>query len=256
MPENRLAALGRAADGLAPDQALIGDLFQIVETLRGNSALRRALTDTTLDPGGRGRLAERLFGQRIGSAAVGLLSAAAAMDWRSGFELADALEVQGVRIGVRSGDPAAVRDELGACARLISGTAQIEQAFSMHGSGPEDRAALMTRLLGSRVSAATHVLIQHAARRGGRVGRTIARYEEIASGVLGRRLARVTVARTLPADQAERLKEQLGRVYATPVDLSVRIDPDVLGGVHVRIGDEVIDGTIATILDQARRQLA
>lgn len=256
MAENRCAALGGTADGLAPDQELAGDLFRIVEALRGNPPLRRALTDTSLDPGNRGRLAERLFGQRIGSAAVSLLSTAAAMDWRSGLEMADALETQGVRIGVRSGDPATVRDELGACARLISDTAQIEQALSMHGSGPEERAALMTRLFGPRVSAATLALIQHAARRGGRVGRTIAGYEETASGVLGRRLARVTAARALPADQAERLREQLARVYATPVDLSIRIDPDLLGGVHVRIGDEVIDGTIATTLDQARRQLA
>ena len=114
----------------------------------------------------------------------------------------------------------------------------------------------MTRLLGPRLSAAALVLVQHAARCGGRVGRTLAGYEEIASGVLGRRLARVTVARALPEDQAERLRAQLARLYAAPVDLSISVDPDVLGGVRVLIGDDVIDGTIAATLDQARRQLA
>ncbi|RLP11645.1 F0F1 ATP synthase subunit delta [Propionibacterium australiense] len=256
MAENRFAALDAAAGGLTPDATLVDDLFQVVEALRANPQLRRALTDTSLAAAARGRLAERLFGQRIGSVAVDLLATAAAMDWRFGLELADALERQGVRSAVRSGDPATVRDELGACARLIGELPQIEQALSAHGSGPEQRSAFVTRLFGPRISAATLLLVQHAARRGGRVGRTIAGYEEIASAVLGRLLARVTVARALPADQAERLSEQLARVYATPVDLSISIDPEVLGGVLVRVGDEVIDGTIATTLDQARRQLA
>ena len=37
------------------------------------------------------------------------------------------------------------------------------------------------------------------------------------------------------------------------VRLNVALDPAVLGGVHVSIGDEVIDGTIASRLEQARR---
>ena len=154
------------------------------------------------------------------------------------------------------GDPEAVRAELGACARLIGAHVELDQALSAHGTGPEERSALVTRLLGPRLSAAALVLVQHAARCGGRVGRTLVGYEEIASGVLGRRLARVTVARALPEDQAERLRAQLARLYAAPVDLSISVDPDVLGGVRVLIGDDVIDGTIAATLDQARRQLA
>ena len=256
MPENRSAALDAAADGLAPTAALVGELLELADALRDNPPLRRALTDTTLEPDARGRLAERLVGRRVGPGATGLLARAVALDWPSGFALADALEEQGVRIGVRTGDPEAVRAELGACARLIGAHVELDQALSAHGTGPEKRSALVTRLLGPRLSAAALVLVQHAARCGGRVGRTLAGYEEIASGVLGRRLARVTVARALPEDQAERLRAQLARLYAAPVDLSISVDPDVLGGVRVLIGDDVIDGTIAATLDQARRQLA
>lgn len=254
MAENRSAALDAAADGLSPTSDLTDEIFGIVDALRDNLPLRRALTDTSLEPDARGRLVERLFGHRIGSAAASLLTAAVAMDWPSGLGLADALEVQGVRIGVRSGSPETVRAELGACARLIGGNAELEQSLSAHGSAAEDRSALVTGLLGPRVGAATLVLVQHAARRGGRVDRTIAGYEEIASSVLGRRLARVTVARALPEDQAERLRIQLTRIYAAPIDLSIGIDPGVVGGVRVLIGDEVIDGTIAAALDQARRE--
>jgi F-type H+-transporting ATPase subunit delta len=37
--------------------------------------------------------------------------------------------------------------------------------------------------------------------------------------------------------------------------LNVAVDPAVLGGVHVKIGDEVIDGTVASRMEQARRAL-
>ena len=33
------------------------------------------------------------------------------------------------------------------------------------------------------------------------------------------------------------------------------VDPDVIGGIRVEIGDDVIDGTIASRLDDARRKL-
>jgi F-type H+-transporting ATPase subunit delta len=52
------------------------------------------------------------------------------------------------------------------------------------------------------------------------------------------------------------MADVLGRQYHTTVHLNVVVDPDVLGGVRVEIGDEVIDGTIASRLDDARRSLA
>ena len=38
--------------------------------------------------------------------------------------------------------------------------------------------------------------------------------------------------------------------------LNVVVDPEVLGGIRVEIGDDVIDGTVVTRLDAARRKLA
>ncbi|WP_345711686.1 F0F1 ATP synthase subunit delta, partial [Kineococcus glutinatus] len=40
------------------------------------------------------------------------------------------------------------------------------------------------------------------------------------------------------------------------VRLNVDVDPDVLGGLRVKVGDEVIDGTISSRLAEARRRLA
>ena len=43
---------------------------------------------------------------------------------------------------------------------------------------------------------------------------------------------------------------------ASDVHLNVIVDPTIVGGLRVAIGDDVIDGTVAGRLEDARRQLA
>jgi len=83
----------------------------------------------------------------------------------------------------------------------------------------------------------------------------LATYREVTAEVRGEAVATVRVARALSDADQKRLAEVLGRQYATTVHLNVVVDPDVIGGVRVEIGDEVIDGTIASRLDDARRRL-
>jgi ATP synthase F1 delta subunit len=50
----------------------------------------------------------------------------------------------------------------------------------------------------------------------------------------------------------ERIEEQTGR----RVELSSKIDPDVLGGLQVRVGNMVLDATVRNRLEQLRKQVA
>ena len=61
---------------------------------------------------------------------------------------------------------------------------------------------------------------------------------------------------SMDRENRERLEQALSRTYSKPVQLNVVIDPDVVGGLRVQVGDEVIDGTVARRLDDARRALA
>ena len=54
----------------------------------------------------------------------------------------------------------------------------------------------------------------------------------------------------------ERLRGILSRLYGRTIGLQVTVDPDVLGGLVIRVGDEVIDGSIAHRLAEAERRLA
>ena len=65
-------------------------------------------------------------------------------------------------------------------------------------------------------------------------------------------LARVTTAVRLTEAQEQRLAAALGRTLGRQVQLQVDVDPAVLGGVLVRVGDEVIDGTTRHHLRAAR----
>ena len=81
-------------------------------------------------------------------------------------------------------------------------------------------------------------------------------YQKIAAEVRGEGVATVRVARPLADADRERLADALARTYGRDVHLNVIVDPDVLGGIRVEIGDDVIDGTVSSRLDDAGRRLA
>ena len=64
------------------------------------------------------------------------------------------------------------------------------------------------------------------------------------------------VAQPLAQADRDRLSAALARTYGREVHLNVVVDPDVIGGIRVEIGDDVIDGTVSTRLDEAGRKLA
>jgi F-type H+-transporting ATPase subunit delta len=69
-------------------------------------------------------------------------------------------------------------------------------------------------------------------------------------------LAEVRSAVELTADQRSRLAAALSTLQGRQVRLNVIVDPEVVGGIVVRVGDDVIDGSIASRLEQARRTLS
>ncbi len=68
--------------------------------------------------------------------------------------------------------------------------------------------------------------------------------------------ARVVTAIALPADLETKLRDKLAQVTGKNVVLEKKVDPAVLGGVCVTLGDRIIDGTVRTNLDSLRKKLA
>jgi F-type H+-transporting ATPase subunit delta len=127
-------------------------------------------------------------------------------------------------------------------------------------TGPAGRrkSALVRELLGSRARPTTTRLVEIAVTRprGGSLESALEELSRLAAGRRSRYVARVRVARPLDPAQEIRLAASLGRIYGREVQLQVDVDPSVIGGVEVRVGDEVLDGTVSHNLEQVRRRLA
>jgi F-type H+-transporting ATPase subunit delta len=119
----------------------------------------------------------------------------------------------------------------------------------------EARRRLLQTLFGERVDAITLRLLEHVvgSLRGRRLETALEQLVALAAVRRAETVAEATVAAPLTAQQEERLVSILERIYRTRIRVQVRVDPDVLGGVVVRVGDEVVDGTILHRIEQARR---
>ena len=68
--------------------------------------------------------------------------------------------------------------------------------------------------------------------------------------------ADVTVARAVTAAEQDAITRRLSEMTGKQVHLQVHVDPSILGGIVVRIGDQLIDSSVAGRLQRLRQQLA
>ena len=68
--------------------------------------------------------------------------------------------------------------------------------------------------------------------------------------------ADVTVARRVSPEEERSIADRLQRLTGKQVDITVHIDPAILGGLVVRFGDRVIDASVAGRLQRLRQQIA
>lgn len=66
---------------------------------------------------------------------------------------------------------------------------------------------------------------------------------------------RATVATRLTAEERTRLTEALARRTGKTIELSEEVDPELIGGIVLRLGDTIIDGSVAGHLRRLRQQL-
>ena len=258
--EARLGQLDAVLDSQQITPQLAEELFAVVDVLDAQPALRRALTDPGLVPQARGAVIDALFGQRVLPATMKVLREAAGLRLGSSSALAAALERQAVRAVVASSQLAGtldqVENELFRFGRLVDADSGLRSALSDRAASLDARQQLVSDLLDGKADAATIYLSRRAvAARTHNFELTLQSYLAVAAAQRGKAVAHVVVARELTAEQQQRLASALGDQVGRPVSLQVVIDPTVVGGMRLTVGDEIIEGTVAGRLELARRQL-
>lgn len=241
---------------------LADQLFSVVGLLDREGALRRSLADPAADPDRRAALLDRLFGDRLDARALELLRPLVRERWSAPRDLTDAVESLGRRaaLGVaeRSGALDDVEDELFRFGRILAAEHRLREALQAADVPADRRLTLFDRVIGGRVDPTTRRLLEQAVRAPrGRTLETAA--DELVALAAARReryVAYVTAPTALTEHQETRLAATLARIYGRTVSLQVAVDPQLLGGLVVRVNDEVIDGSVLSRLTDVRHRLA
>lgn len=243
---------------------LASELFAVVDVLDHNGTLRRAVTDSSRDAAARQGIANTVFGGKISSQAMAVLTSAVAQRWSDDADLANALERAAVlavtasaqsRGGVDALDE--VLNELLTFVRTVDSNAQAQEALSDHQASKEAKKKLAVALGGPATTAEGVLLLERVGSnpRGRHAARVADEFVEIIVTRQNRYIARVTSAIALSQAQLERLGRTLNAVYGRELKLDVSVDPAVLGGLRVQVGDEVIDGTVETRMSDLARSI-
>jgi F-type H+-transporting ATPase subunit delta len=150
-----------------------------------------------------------------------------------------------------------VEDELFRFGRIVDREPALRSSLTDRNLPDDLRRQLLHRLLDGKIANVSAALIERAviAPRGRTLERVLESYTDLAAKRRERLVAHVTSAVDLSAEQQANLAEALKREFGHDVRLQVVVDPDLVGGLTVRVGDELIDGSVARHLDAARRQL-
>jgi len=158
----------------------------------------------------------------------------------------------------RDGQLDSVEDELFRLGRIVAGSHELELLLADPAGAVDGKVALVDTLIEGKVSPVTKTLVDQLVRhpRGVRAANGLGELADLAAKRRQRSVAHVRSAVALTAEQVDRLTATLTTIYSRPIALHVEVDASLAGGLQIKIGDEIIDGSIAGRLAALRRNLA
>lgn len=247
-----------AADRLT---TVASDLTSFAKLLRSEAVLAKCFSEPADAGDGKAGLAETLLSGKISDTALEIVKTAVSQRWSSEADLVFAVgHVARLALLVRAernNETSEVEDELFRFGRVLDSESQLNQLLSDHTSPAEGRIGLLDGVLGENANSTTEALLNQtiellAGERADVAARELA---QLAVARRGEVVAHVTAAAGLSDGQRSRLTEVLTRIYGHPVSLQIHLDPDVLGGLKIAVGEEAIDGSLSSRLTAAETQL-
>ncbi|WP_375493145.1 F0F1 ATP synthase subunit delta [uncultured Jatrophihabitans sp.] len=237
---------------------LSGELYAIADLLVRQPRLRRTLGDPAASAQRRSDLLEQLLSGKVEKHTLTLATTAVGLRWSTPWDLTDALEDAGDEALFAAAEKDrkldTVEDELFRFERIMQSESSAVALLDDAVADADRRNALLDELLSEKVNAVTLALLHHAVASTRKRSVLLAVDDLLDKAAVRqeRSIARVVSAVALTDAQQQRLEAALTDMYGRTISVRTAVDPEVRGGLVVRVGDEVIDGSIATRLAQAR----
>ena len=253
---------GQLDDAGEADARRLGEeLFAAVDLLVAEIVLRRHLADPATPAPNRQRLLRAVLGKAVGPTTLEVMDGLVGSRWSRPRDLIDAAELLGelamLSVAQKQGAIEDVEDELFRMGRLIDREPQLGTLLADLTAPTPRRVELLRSVVSGKVHPVTELLLVRAVEspRGRLIDRAAEELAELAAASRERSVAKVSTPVGLTEEQQQRLTDTLSRIYRRPISLQVDLRPELIGGLVVRVGDEVIDGSVAAQIAAARQRL-
>ncbi|WP_017558357.1 F0F1 ATP synthase subunit delta [Nocardiopsis baichengensis] len=259
-----LEEVTRRLDAILPsaNAATLGhELFEVVSLFEDQRSLRRSLADQATDADAKSGLIGGLLESKVSPSTVLVVGDIVRAKWSRPRDLVDATErmaVYAVSAGAEGSRLDELEDELFRFERIVEAQPDLRAALTREGVAAEHKRTLVENLLSGKVSAPSLTLITEAVTRprGRTLEQGLQHFGQVVAERARRFIAVVRTAAPLSQAQQDRLAAVLTRTYGRDIHLNIEVVPELVGGLSIRVGDEVIDGSVAGRLAEVRRRLA
>ncbi len=258
------ARTGSAGPGTGTSlAATVGDeLFAVLHLLDSEPGLRRALADPSKPADEKGAIMVALLHGKVTPATEELAAATVRAQWAGPADMTDALEQLAVETfaiaAEENGQLDDLEDELFRFNRVVASEPELRAALTEPALPAAGKQGLINALLADKVTPVTLRLITEMSLhpRGRPLVVSLDMCTRIAAERRQRLIAVVRTATNLSAEQRRKLADALAGIYGHEVYVNIVIDPKVMGGMTIQVGDELIDASVASRLAAVRRKLA
>lgn len=148
-----------------------------------------------------------------------------------------------------------VEDELRSISRALETSPELRSNLTDPQLPLEKKQGIVDELIGGRASSLTVGLVQLVVSQGraAELPAIVTAVAETAASSRDKEVAEVRSAVPLDPETVARLTASLSKATGKEVEVKVTVDPSVIGGIVARVGDTVIDGSIAKRVDSVRQ---
>jgi len=267
MSSSTRQALVAAREILSPlladaDLKFAEEIFAIGSALSDSKQLRNILSDPSAEEAKKNAAISAVFGKSVSAKSIELIGKIAGLRWSKGSDLVAALEQLAVQtvasIASKASSLQSLETELFEFRQVIDSDQELQIALASRQASYEQKLVLVDGLIAGKFGSEAALLIRFAVigstKR--RLSVVLEQFGKMLAAFADKLVATVIVASPLSSSQIEALEKSLARDYGNSLRLNIEVDPAILGGIKVQVAGEIIDGSVANRLKQARMMLA